>query len=139
MAVRPTKPLDFDQRVQAVNHFRTLDQAEALAAANKRVANIVAKQQSIDSAQVSEALLEQDAEKALYAALSELDSSLSTLEANGDYKAILEQLAGLQPVIDQFFDDVMVMAEDDAVRNNRIRLLNQLRQQFLRVADISLL
>ncbi|MEH6648807.1 MAG: glycine--tRNA ligase subunit beta [Motiliproteus sp.] len=138
MAIRPTKPLEFDQRVQAVNHFRTLDQAESLAAANKRVANILSKQ-AIDSGAASSDLFQEDAEKALYLALSELESTLGNLESKGDYKAILEQLAGLQPVIDQFFDDVMVMAEDEAIRTNRIRLLSQLRQQFLRVADISLL
>lgn len=139
MAVRPTRPIEFDQRVQAVNHFRTLEQAEALAAANKRVANILAKQLAADNEEPSPTLFDQDAEKALYAELNQLSSSLNALEANGNYKAILEQLADLQPVIDQFFDDVMVMVEDEAVRINRIRLLNQLRQQFLRVADISLL
>lgn len=138
MAIRPTKPLEFDQRVQAVNHFRTLEQAESLAAANKRVANILSKQ-TVDADTASVDLFQENAEKALCQALSELESTLGALETNGDYKAILEQLAGLQPVIDQFFDEVMVMAEDDAIRINRIRLLNQLRQQFLRVADISLL
>ncbi len=139
MAVRPTKPLEFDQRVQAVNHFRTLDQAEALAAANKRVANILSKQSTADSNPAIQELFQEDAEQALYNGLSQLNTALGEHESGGNFKAILEQLAGLQPAIDQFFDDVMVMAEDEAIRNNRIRLLNQLRQQFLRVADISLL
>ncbi len=138
-AVNPTKPLEFDQRVQAVNHFRTLDQADALEAANKRVANILAKQGDPGSGAVSEALLHEDAEKALYSELNALNATIGDLLVQGDFKGILEQLAGLQPTIDQFFDDVMVMAEDDSIRENRIRLLSQLRSRFLLVADISLL
>jgi len=139
MAVRPTRPLVFDQRVQAVNHFRTLPQAEALAAANKRVANILSKQSLPSSSAVNELLFQEDAEHTLFRELNSLNSTIDNLLQRGDFKSILEQLARLQPCIDAFFDDVMVMAEDEAIRNNRICLLNQLRQRFLLVADISLL
>ena len=139
MAVRPTKPLVFDQRVQAVNHFRSLPQAEALEAANKRVANILSKQEDPGSKLPSETLFQEPAERALFTGLNSLNATISKLLAQGDFKSILEQLASLQPSIDAFFDDVMVMVEDEAIRNNRIYLLNQLRQRFLLVADISLL
>ncbi|MFT6916013.1 MAG: glycyl-tRNA synthetase beta chain [Motiliproteus sp.] len=140
MAVHPTKPLVFDQRIKAVNHFRSLPQAEALAAANKRVANILAKQGDPGSQQApTEALFQEAAEKTLYLELNNLSATIGTLLAQGDFKSILEQLASLQPCIDAFFDDVMVMVEDTTIRDNRIRLLNQLRQRFLLVADISLL
>ncbi|MFT5721023.1 MAG: glycyl-tRNA synthetase beta chain [Motiliproteus sp.] len=139
MAVRPTKPLVFDQRVKAVNHFRSLPQAEALAAANKRVANILAKQGDAGNLAPSEVLFKEAAERTLNRELNSLNATIDSLLAQGDFKAILEQLASLQPCIDAFFDDVMVMVDDAAIRDNRIRLLNQLRQRFLLVADISLL
>ncbi|RDE18800.1 glycine--tRNA ligase subunit beta [Motiliproteus coralliicola] len=139
MALRPSKPLEFDQRVQAVNHFRTLAGADALAAANKRVSNILDKQDAGAANDVNEALLSEAAEQALYADLSGLNSRIETLKAEADFKAILEQLSTLQGSVDRFFDEVMVMADDEAVRTNRIALLNQLRQRFLLVADISLL
>ncbi|MEH6470407.1 MAG: glycine--tRNA ligase subunit beta [Halopseudomonas sp.] len=139
MAIRPTKPLEFDRRVQAVNHFRTLPQAESLEAANKRVANILAKQKALGSLPPNKALFQEESESALYSALESLNATINTLLTQGDYKGILEKLAGLQPTIDQFFEDVMVMADDEAIRTNRIRLLNQLRSRFMLVADISLL
>ncbi|WP_421867826.1 glycine--tRNA ligase subunit beta [Motiliproteus sp.] len=139
MALRPSKPLEFDQRVQAVNHFRTLAGADALAAANKRVSNILDKQDADAANDVNESLLSEAAEQALYADLSGLNSRIETLKAEADFKAILEQLSTLQSSVDRFFDEVMVMADDEAVRANRIALLNQLRQRFLLVADISLL
>ncbi len=139
MAVRPTRPLVFDQRVQAVNHFRSLPQAEALAAANKRVANILSKQGVATTQVVAEQLFQEAAENNLYSALNSLNSTIDNLLRSGDFKSILEQLARLQPSIDAFFDEVMVMVEDEAVRDNRLCLLNQLRQRFLLVADISLL
>ncbi|MEH6625473.1 MAG: glycine--tRNA ligase subunit beta [Motiliproteus sp.] len=138
-AKNPSNPLDFDQRIQAVNHFRSLPQAEALTAANKRVSNILSKQGDPGSLAPDESLLLEDAEKALYSEMSALGATLGALAAQRNYKSILENLASLQPTIDKFFDDVMVMTDDDAIRNNRIKLLNQLRQQFLLVADIALL
>ncbi|MBN0985871.1 glycine--tRNA ligase subunit beta [Amphritea pacifica] len=138
-ALRPTRPLEFNQRVQAVSHFRTLEEADALAAANKRVSNILSKQESSVADSVSEDLLQEDAEKALATAIAEKESQLKPLIAQGDFKAVLEQLAELRPVVDKFFDEVMVMADDEAIRNNRLALLNQLRNLFLGVADISAL
>ena len=139
LAVKPTKPLDFDTRVKAVNHFRTLAEAEALAAANKRVSNILNKQGGAVAGEVNEALLQDDAEKALATELAVLSERIQPLFATGDYQAALEVLAGLRGTVDTFFDDVMVMADDEAVRNNRLVLLSNLRNLFLGVADISVL
>ncbi|WP_261843022.1 glycine--tRNA ligase subunit beta [Aliamphritea ceti] len=139
LAVKPTKPLEFEQRVKAVNHFQTLSEAAALAAANKRVSNILSKQGVTQAQPVNLELLQEDAEKALATAVSDKQLALSPLFAEGDFKAILEQLAELRGPVDTFFDDVMVMAEDEQVRNNRLALLGQLRNLFLGVADISLL
>ncbi|WP_428034629.1 glycine--tRNA ligase subunit beta [Amphritea sp.] len=138
-ALRPTRPLEFNQRVQAVSHIRTLEEAAALAAANKRVANILSKQEGDIASSVSETLLQEEAEKALAAAVADKATQLQPLIAQGDFKAVLEQLAELRPVVDKFFDDVMVMADNEAIRNNRLALLKQLRNLFLGVADISVL
>ena len=138
-ALRPTRPLEFDQRVQAVSHFRTLEEAGALAAANKRVSNILSKQDTKISDSVSQELLIEDAEKALATAVATKSAELKPLFAAGDFKGVLESLAELRPTVDKFFDEVMVMADDEAVRNNRLALLNQLRNLFLGVADISAL
>ncbi|MDO6562359.1 glycine--tRNA ligase subunit beta [Amphritea sp. 1_MG-2023] len=138
-ALRPTRPLEFNQRVQAVSHFRTLNEAGALAAANKRVSNILSKQTTDVADNVSDALLHEDAEKALASAVAEKSIQLAPLFTQGNFKEVLEQLAELRPVVDKFFDEVMVMADDEAVRNNRLALLKQLRNLFLGVADISAL
>ncbi len=133
-----TVPTDINQRVHAVHAFSQLPQAQALAAANKRVSNILSKQSSIDRlSQVSEGLLTEAAEQALYQALSEKQATVSELYERGAYTELLASLADLQAVVDNFFDDVMVMADDAAVRDNRLALLSQLRDLFLQVADIS--
>lgn len=139
LAVKPTQPLEFDKRVKAVNHFRTLTEAGALAAANKRVSNILSKQGVSNALTVSQELLQDPAEKTLAAAVAAKQTSLAPLFEQGNYKAILEQLADLRSDVDSFFDDVMVMADDEAVKNNRLALLSQLRNLFLGVADISAL
>ncbi|MGI6407978.1 MAG: glycine--tRNA ligase subunit beta [Thiopseudomonas sp.] len=135
-AVHPDSPLDFDQRVQAVQHFRSLSEAEALAAANKRVSNVLG---DTESGQVQESLLAEPAEKALFAALQQAQQDVAPLAAAHDYTGILTRLAQLQQPVDAFFDDVMVNAEDSAVRANRHALLAQLRGLFLSVADVSVL
>src|SRR5690554_3886285 len=135
-AVHPDSPLDFDQRVQAVQHFRSLSEAEALAAANKRVSNVLG---DAESGQVQESLLAEPAEKALFAALQQAQQDVAPLAAAHDYTGILTRLAQLQQPVDAFFDDVMVNAEDSAVRANRHALLAQLRGLFLSVADVSML
>src|SRR5690554_3658672 len=135
-AVHPDSPLDFDQRVQAVQHFRSLSEAEALAAANKRVSNVLG---DAESGQVQESLLAEPAEKALFAALQQAQQDVAPLAVAHDYTGILTRLALLQQPVDAFFDDVMVNAEDSAVRANRHALLAQLRRLFLSVADVSVL
>jgi glycyl-tRNA synthetase beta chain len=140
-ARRPTQPRDYVARVNAVAEFKQLDEAQALAAANKRVANILAKQgvDSSGNASIDESLLSEDAEKALYSALMSAESVVTTAVATQDYTKILSTMATLRKAIDSFFDDVMVMADDDAVKQNRLALLSLLRQLFLTTADISLL
>ncbi|WP_324038517.1 glycine--tRNA ligase subunit beta [Aeromonas caviae] len=139
LARRPTRPLDFDRRVKAVSHFRTLDAALALAAANKRVSNILAKVEVPLPTTVKPELLVDAAEKALATQVAELQAELAPLFAAGDYQAALTRLAALREPVDTFFNEVMVMAEDEALKANRLALLNNLRNLFLQVADISLL
>ncbi|SNC61589.1 glycyl-tRNA synthetase beta chain [Marinobacter sp. es.048] len=139
-ARRPTRPLDFDRRVKAVDAFRQLPEAQALAGANKRVSNILTKQGGDSIGETVDASLLQDsAEKALAEQVDQQSAKVVPLFENGDYASALSSLASLRAPVDNFFDEVMVMADDEAVRNNRLALLNRLRNLFLRVADISLL
>ena len=139
LARRPTRPADFDSRINAVSHFRSLEASSALAAANKRVSNILAKVEGELPTAINSALLAETAEQALAAKLAELQPQLAPLFANADYQQALTLLSSLRESVDQFFEDVMVMADDEALKNNRLALLNNLREQFLHVADISLL
>ena len=138
LARRPTRPADFDARVRAVSHFRTLDSAEALAAANKRVANILAKAEG-DIGAIDVALCVEPAEQVLAQSVLSLAKEVQPLIAQGQYTAVLDKLAGLRQPIDNFFDNVMVNAEDAKLRQNRLAILNTLQGLFLQVADISLL
>ncbi len=137
-AMSPASPLDFDKRVNAVNHFRNLPEAAALAAANKRVANILAKEAAPEGS-VVEANLVEDAEKALFAELAKITPVVEPLFAAKDYTAALSALAALRVPVDAFFDGVMVMADDADLKANRLRMLAQLRDLFTKVADISVL
>lgn len=137
-ALSPKSPLDFDHRVKAVNHFKTLPEAQALAAANKRVANILAKEGQIVG-DVDASLLVEDAEKALFAALQNVTPVVQPLLEAHNYTDALSQLASLREPIDAFFDNVMVMAEDQKLKANRLRLLAQLRGLFTAIADVSML
>ncbi|MEZ8293676.1 glycine--tRNA ligase subunit beta [Vibrio splendidus] len=139
LARRPTKPADFDQRVKAVSHFRELEAAEALAAANKRVGNILAKFDGDLPAEIDLALLQEDAEKALAENVEVMTEALEPAFATGNYQEALSKLADLREPVDAFFDNVMVMADDEALKKNRLTLLNNLRNLFLQIADISLL
>ncbi|MCT8574741.1 glycine--tRNA ligase subunit beta [Glaesserella parasuis] len=139
LARRPTRPADFDARVRAVSHFRTLDSAEALAAANKRVSNILAKVEGEISSEIDRTLLVETEEKALAEQVITLQAELAPLFEKGEYQTALDRLAGLREVVDNFFDKVMVNAEDPKLRQNRQAILNNLRNLFLQVADISLL
>ena len=137
LAQKPTRPLDFDRRVKAVSAFRKLEQAESLAAANKRIGNILKKVEQPLPEDIDASLLQETAEKALYQQLEQLRPEALSMFDSGDYEAALMRLAGLRETVDHFFDDVMVMVDDPALQRNRLALLNQLRGLFLRVADLS--
>ena len=138
LARRPTRPADFDARVRAVSHFRTLDSAEALAAANKRVSNILTKADAAIG-EINLTACVEPAEKALAEAVLALRTEVQPLIAQGDYTAVLDKLANLRAPVDSFFDNVMVNAEDPTLRQNRLAILNTLQGLFLQVADISVL
>ena len=137
-ALSPKSPLDFDKRVNAVNHFRNLPEAAALAAANKRVANILAKEAE-PTGEIVESKLVEDAEKALYTEIQNVLPVVQPLLDAKDYTEALSKLAALRAPIDAFFEGVMVMAEDAELKANRLRILAQLRGLFTAVADISVL
>lgn len=138
LARRPTRPADFDARVRAVSHFRTLDSAEALAAANKRVSNILAKAGAAIG-EINLTACVEPAEKTLAEAVLALRTEVQPLITKGDYTAVLDKLANLRAPVDSFFDNVMVNAEDPVLRQNRLAILNTLQGLFLQVADISVL
>ena len=136
-ALSPSRPLDFDKRIKAVSVFRELAEAESLAAANKRVGNILKKSAVDQSITVDESLLSEEAEKNLFKTLTSLSEAVEPLFDSGDYESALSKLSSLRDPVDAFFDSVMVMADDEAVKNNRIALLNNMNQLFLRAADLS--
>ena len=132
-----TTPLDFARRLRAVHHFTDHEEAAALAAANKRVSNILAKQQHSGSTEIKSELLQESAEKALQEALASCHDEVTPLFANARYSEALDVLAKLRAPVDAFFDQVMVMADDEDIRNNRLALLASLQALFLEVADIA--
>lgn len=132
-----TAPLDFARRLRAVHRFTGHEEAAALAAANKRVSNILAKQQHGGSTEVDAELLQESAERALQEALTSARDRVSTLFASARYSEALDVLAELRAPVDVFFDQVMVMADDESVRRNRLALLANLQSLFLEVADIA--
>ena len=134
---RPARPLDFDRRVRAVGAFRERPEAASLAAANKRIRNILRKIDTVLPFEVRLDLLTEEAEQALAGRLAELSSEAIPLMEAGLYGEALNRLASLREPVDTFFDQVLVMAGDTAVRDNRIALLNELSSLFLRVADFS--
>jgi glycyl-tRNA synthetase beta chain len=137
LARQPARPLDFDQRMRAVRAFHAMPEAEKLAAANKRIRNILRKSESVIPDTCSSALLQEPAEKSLAAAIDEQAKHVLPLIEQRAYTDALRSLAGLQAPVDRFFDDVMVMADDPALRDNRLALLQGLSNLFLQVADIS--
>jgi glycyl-tRNA synthetase beta chain len=137
MVRKPASLVDFDRRLAAVQTFARLEQAESLAAANKRIANILRQAGDPQGLEVKEKRLELDAEKALYSALASAHDKVGPLLAERRYARVLSELADLRDPVDRFFDDVMVMADDEDVRLNRLALLSELRALFLDVADIS--
>jgi len=138
-ALAPNAPLDFDQRVQAVQAFRARSEAESLAAANKRVSNLLGKFEGEVPVGVNPSLLHEPAERALAQAVAAAAEAVGPLAAARCYREALERLASLREPVDAFFEAVLVNAEDGAVRANRYALLAQLRGLFLGVADISVL
>lgn len=139
MACEPDSPLDFEQRVKAVHDFSQRSEAADLAAANKRISNILKKQKGSVSEKVDEKAFNEDAEKALNSAINDIQNDCASLFESGDYQQGLEKLASLRTPVDDFFEHVMVMSDNDAERNNRLALLKRMQSLFLRVADISLL
>jgi glycyl-tRNA synthetase beta chain len=139
MVLRPPRPLDFDHRVHAVAAFSQLDEAESLAAANKRSSNILKKAEGKIPEQVESSLLQEEAEKELALEMDRIRAIVDPLFADGHYREALEQLAQLRPSVDRFFDEVMVMAEDADLRNNRLALLGSLHGLFIQAADLSCL
>lgn len=138
-AVRPDSPLEFDLRVKAVNSFIQLPQAQALASANKRVANILAKLDLDPGTFIDQNLLLEDEEIALAQKLDELSVIIEPQLEQQNFTAALETMSSLNIELDPFFENVMVNAEDLSIRKNRQALLQRLRLIFLRIADISLL
>ncbi|MDG9929097.1 MULTISPECIES: glycine--tRNA ligase subunit beta [unclassified Pseudomonas] len=138
-ALKPASPLDFDQRVQAVQAFRQLPEAGALAAANKRVSNLLGKYEGQVAASAEAHYFDNPAEFSLYSAIQQASQAVQPLAAERRYRVALERLAALREPVDAFFEAVLVNAEDASVRANRYALLNQLRGLFLGVADISVL
>ncbi len=133
----PSSLLDFDQRLRAVAAFVELEPAATLAAANKRIANILRQADYDGGAAIDATLLSEPAEKALHTALQAADRDIRPLLQRRDYTAALARLAGLRDAVDRFFDAVMVMTDDDDLRRNRLALLSEMRELFLEVADIS--
>ncbi len=137
LAINTNKPLDFHHRLVAVTEFRKLSEAESLAAANKRISNILEKSDVSDINKIIHSLLVENAEKTLAESLDEYEKRVSPLIEKRDYKSALTELAGLRENIDDFFDNVMVNCEDEATKMNRLALLNSLSALFLQTADIS--
>ena len=139
VALTPAQPYDFACRIEAVNQFKQLEAAESLAAANKRIANILKKLDGIIPTEINSDLFTEDAEKRLAEQLNSVSKRVEPLLAQSLYTQALTELSKLRAVVDTFFDDVMVMTDDEALKNNRIALLGQLQGHFMQVADLSLL
>ena len=137
ISTKPTKPLDINNRLLAVDAFRQRAEAISLAAANKRIGNILKKVKGTLPSKIDKKLLEEKAEKELHQTLTDLDDKVQSLIDATKYQDALAELSTLRKPVDQFFDDVMVMADDEKLKNNRIALLNKLHGLFLQVADIS--
>lgn len=134
---RPTRPYDFELRIRAVAAFREMPEAESLAAANKRIRNILKQSDEAIPAEVAPKQLVEPAEQALYQRLATLGDEVTPLFDAGEYTTALQRLAGLREAVDTFFDKVMVMTDDAGLRRNRLALLARLNGLFLRAADFS--
>jgi len=139
MACEPDSPLDFENRIKAVHQFARLPEASDLAAANKRIANILKKNSVNDGVEPDANQLIEPSEKSLYQAIQNIEQDCTELFDTGNYAQGLQKLAALRTPVDDFFEHVMVMSDDPALQQNRLSLLNKMQQLFLRVADISLM
>lgn len=139
LANAPSAPLDFDKRIHAVTHFKTLAESATLAAANKRVGNILVKFKGELFTTFNHDLASETAEKELAKNFADVNVKVIPLMADKNYQAALTELATLKQPIDNFFDNVMVMADDEQVKTNRLTLLSEIRNSFFAIADISLL
>ena len=137
-AMHVESPLDFEQRVKAVSTFKTLPEAVPLAAANKRIANLLKKLDGKTPPDtVDTGLFVEAQEQALFDAIAKQQDNLKPLLADKDYTQALSSLAAIRPEVDAFFDGVMIMSDDESLKQNRLALLNSLRGMFLQVADLS--
>lgn len=136
---KPTRPYDLSKRVRAIVEFSKNEAAEALGAANKRVSNILAKAGDDIPESINEAIMSEEAERALATSVAAAKSDVEPMFSRGEYDSALTRLSAIRSDVDAFFDKVMVMAEDPKVRGNRLALLRDLRGLFLGVADISYL
>ncbi len=139
LSCRPTQPLDFDHRIAAVTSFVTREASSSLSAANKRIHNLLKKSNEPLPDRVDSSLFEEDSERSLANELDSIRQQLDDVLSRDQYGQALELLSTLREPVDHFFEAVMVMSDNDSVRHNRLALLSQLRNQFLRIADISLL
>jgi len=137
VCLRPARLNDLDQRLRALAEFRRLPEADSLAAANKRISNIIKKSEAVVPSQFDAGLFSDAEEKTLASRLNAMEAEVAPLFAARDYEQAMKRLADLREPVDAFFDKVLVMADDAAVRLNRLALLNRLRNLFLQVADIS--
>jgi len=137
LANRPTKPNDIATRIEAVCSFRKLPNAQSLAAANKRIRNILKNTDRNNIGQVQKELFKENAESVLHTAIEELSSDVKSLFQQHDYAQALNKLSALRQPVDTFFDNVMVMDKDEALKNNRIALLAKIDSLFMHVADFS--
>ena len=136
LALHPARVLEIPARLEAVRSFSAMAQAESLAAANKRIGNILKKSPAA-SDEVKSDFLQLDAEKALYAALCDIEPKVNAAYEKGAYTDVLTQLATLREPVDQFFEDVMVNVDDETLRANRLALLARLHRTMNQVAELS--
>ena len=137
LARQPASLVDFERRLHAVQAFLELDEAQSLASANKRIANILRQADADDALAIREKHFVDGAEKDLYAGLEKAREAVRPMLEARDYTEALRHLSGLRESVDRFFDDVMVMVDDETLKNNRLALLRELRALFLDVADLS--
>jgi len=138
LSTNPEDILDFDNRVKAVKQFKSLPEAENLASAYKRINNILSKADNFDK-NINESLLKEDAEIKLFNVLKTVEVKVSKLYSESNYTEALSALSELKDPVDNFFENVMVNAEDSKIKNNRLALLNNLHEIIAKTADISVL